>query len=386
MLLAFVIPASAKDALPAGGYKIVGYYIAWGPKRGYTPLDIRGNLLTHVNYAFANIRDGKVIVNDPQFEIDAENNFGKLLQLKKKYPHLRTLISIGGWTGSKNFSDVALTPDSRTRFADSAVDFIRRYGFDGVDIDWEFPVAGGDEGNVKRPEDKQNYTLLFQSLREKLDDAGKADDRTYLLTAAIGTNAQFLQNTEMAKVARILDFVNIMTYDFNGHWNRYSGHLAPLYEDPALQRADTAPQSSVSHIVDLTIDAGVPPAKLVLGMPFYGYSWKKCGAAHHGQNQDCEGKGQGTWEEGALDFSDIAERLVNKNGFVRYWNNAAKVPYLFNAETEEFVTYDDTESFDYKIKFLKSRGLAGAMFWEVTGDRKFILQKKAARNLNRVSR
>src|SRR6185312_10972532 len=139
--------------------------------------------------AFADIRQGQVAVADPDKEIRAWNNFGKLRQLKKSHPGLKTLISVGGWTHSKEFSNVALTPASRSKFANSAIAFIRKYGFDGVDIDWEFPVAEGDPGNTKRPEDKQNYTLLLQALRSKLDSAGLEDHKSYLLSTAIGTNA-----------------------------------------------------------------------------------------------------------------------------------------------------------------------------------------------------
>ncbi|MDF3036975.1 MAG: chiII, partial [Paucimonas sp.] len=352
--------ASAHDTSSQSDPKIVAYYIAWGPTRGYQATDMDGTLVTHINYAFADIRGGKIVVADPATEITKYDNFGKLRQLKKKHPHLKTLISVGGWSLSKEFSNVALTPATRARFADSGVAFVRKYGFDGVDIDWEFPVSGGAPGNAERPEDKQNYTLLMKALRDKLNAAGKKDRKHYLLTTAIGISPSFLPNTEMDKVAGIVDFVNIMTYDFSGPWSKYAGHLAPLHADPSIAR-DNAPQLSVSSAVDKTIEAGVPANKLVMGFPMYGYSWKNCGAANHGQHQDCGGKGQGTWEEGALDSSDIQARLVNKNGFTRYWNDVTKTPFVFNAETGEFVSYEDPESFDEKIKFLKSRQLAGAM-------------------------
>lgn len=378
MLSSIILNAWAGDAPGSPQYKIVAYYIAWGPERKYTPLDINGALITHLNYAFADIRHGEVAVADPDKEIRVWHNFAKLRQLKKAHPRLKTLISVGGWTHSKEFSNVALTPASRTKFANSAVAFIRKYGFDGVDIDWEYPVSDGDPGNVKRPEDKRNYTLLLQALRSRLDSAGLEDHASYLLSTAISTVPSFLDNTEMDKVARIVDYVNIMTYDFSGHWNAYAGHLAPLYADPAIARKDLPHQSSVSSAIDQTIDAGVPPEKLVMGMPFYGYSWKDCRSENHGQNQDCGGKGSGTWEDGTLTYSDIADRLVNKNGFVRYWNDVTKTPYLFNSQTKEFITYDDEESIAEKVKFLQANQLGGAMFWEITGDRKFALQKELA--------
>lgn len=363
-------------------YKIVGYYLARpDTNHPYAPDNIQATKLTHLNYAFAAIRNGEVALSDEMPVAQSEANLAMLTILKHSNPQLQTLISVGGWAGSQQFSNVALTTETRTRFANSAVTFVRQYGLDGVDIDWEFPVVGGMPGNAQRPEDKQNYTLLFKAVRTKLDIAGKREHRHYLLTAAIGNNRQFLTNTEMSKVARILDWVNIMTYDFNGHWNPYAGHHAPLYNDPKLTRDGVDGSSSVSAIVDLTLREGVPPRKLVLGVPFYGYSWKQCNAADHGQLQDCQGKGRGTWEEGVLDFSDIDSNLVNKNGFIRYWNDSIKAPYLFNAETGEFVSYDDIESLGYKMDYVKRHGLGGAMFWEISGDRNSVLQNKLAHDL-----
>jgi chitinase len=363
-------------------YKIVGYYLARPDlARKYTLDNIKASKLTHLNYAFAAIHNGEVAL-DAGIPIEqSKDDFAKLAKLKRSNSNLKILISIGGWGGSKEFSNVALTEDSRSKFADSAVVFIRNYGLDGVDIDWEYPVAGGDEGNIRRPEDKQNYTLLFQALRDKLNIAGKKDHHTYLLTTAMGSNQPFLENTEMNKVAAILDWANMMTYDFSGHWNKYAGHNAPLYSDPVLKHGDSSEKSSISAIVDLALKAGIPANKLVLGLPFYGYSWKQCGPANNGQLQDCQGNGRGTWEEGTLDFSDIDQNLVNKKGFVRYWNDTVKAPYLFNTDTGEFITYDDVESLDYKIKYLKAQGLGGAMFWEITGDRNFVLQNKLAHDL-----
>lgn len=385
--LALLIPKATCASDPTvlqkkPGYKVVGYFLARSDaNRRYTPDNIQADKLTHLNYAFAAIRNGQVALPENVPVAQSKADFARLVALKKSSPPLRTLISVGGWAGSQEFSNIALTATSRRRFAASALAFVRRYGFDGVDIDWEFPVAGGMEENARRAQDKQNYTRLFGALRKQLDMAGKRARRHYLLTAAIGNNRQFLDNTEMAKVVRFLDWANIMTYDFNGHWNQYAGHHAPLYGDPALKRDGVDESASIDTIVDLTLKAGVPPKKLVLGMPFYGYSWKQCGATDHGQLQDCQGKGRGTWEDGVLDFSDINDNLINKNGFIRYWNDTVKTPYLFNDRTGEFVSYDDAESLGYKVDYLKKRGLGGAMFWEISGDRDFVLQNRLAHDL-----
>jgi chitinase len=271
------------------------------------------------------------------------------------------------------------------KFAASGVAFVRRHGFDGIDIDWEFPVAGGMPANVKRPEDKQNFTLLLQALREQLDAAGREDGRRYLLTAAVGSTASFVANTEIAAVAGTLDWLNLMSYDMSGPWSRQSGHVAPLHHDPALAGPGVNPKHNVADAVDLFLAAGVPAAKMVLGVPFYGYIWKGCTAERHGQFQACEGPGRGTWEAGALDYSDIEAHFVGRNGFTRHWNEASGVPFLHNAATGEFVTYEDARSLRLKLRFMKQKQLAGVMFWQLGADRRQRLLDVLARDLRPAS-
>jgi chitinase len=360
--------------LAAEPAKLIAYYFpSETPGRAYAPADIPAAKLTHINYAFANVAGGEIVVGHPELDLEM---FAGLRELKQKHPHLKTLISVGGWSWSKDFSDAALTPESRERFAASGVAFVRQHGFDGIDIDWEFPVAGGMAGNTVRPEDKPNFTLLLQALREQLDAAGKTDGRSYLLTAALGAAHEHI---ETAKVAAQLDWLNLMAYDFSGTWDARSGHVAPLFADPAL--TPPKPQNNVAGLVDRFLAAGVPPRQIVLGFPFYGYVWKGCAAADHGQYQACEGPASGTWEAGALDYADIAKNRINRNGFSRYWNAAARSPWLFNPASGEFVSYEDPESLTHKLRFLKLRKLAGAMFWELGGDRQQALLDTLQREL-----
>ena len=387
-LLALVFAALCAPAAVSSAedrYKIVAYYLASPePARYFSPDKIPAAKLTHLNYAFANVQGGEIVVGNPALDTAGPNNFAKLRELKKKHPHLKTLIAVGGWVWSRNFSDAALTAESRARFADSGVAFIRQHGFDGIDVDWEFPVAGGMADNVRRPEDKRNFTLLLQALRDKLDAAGKADGRRYLLTAAVGNNKGALSNIEAVPVAATLDWLNVMAYDMNGTWNKYAAHLAPLHRDPGLTLAEADPHNNVADLIDLYLAAGVPSRKIVLGVPFYGYSWKNCGAPNDGEYQLCDGLGRGTWEEGVLDYSDIEATLVNKNGFKRHWNAAVKAPHVYNPQTGEFVTYEDRQSLKAKLHFLKQRKLGGAMFWELTGDRRHVLLNTLARELSRA--
>ncbi|MBV8656363.1 MAG: glycoside hydrolase family 18 protein [Burkholderiales bacterium] len=362
-------PQAPVEAAAVPAYRVVGYYAGWATaERQFPPARVDTHRLTHINYAFAVIADGVVALRAPKTD---PNNIAALQALKQSNPALKTLISIGGWADSKYFSDVAATAEARARFADSVVTFIQHYGFDGVDIDWEYPVAGGDAGNHARPEDRENYTLLLAALRHALDQAGQADGgRHYLLTSATGASTNWLANTDMREVSRVLDWVNLMSYDFSGNWNKVAGHVAPLFTDPAAKSDEAAPPSSVSAIVAQYEAAGVPANKITLGLAFYGYAWKGCKSDQRGEYQPCEAAGIGSWgEAGEVDFADIDHKLVDKAGFTRHWNAVTHTPYLFNPVTREFVTYEDATSMADKLTFIEQHHLGGAMAWELSSDR-----------------
>lgn len=411
-----------KTVNAAQDYKIVGYYASWAAYgRAYNVTDIDPNKMNVINYAFADIcwngihgnpdptgpnpvtwscqneqgqaisvPNGTIVLGDPW--IDTGKSFGddkwddpikgnlkQLWKLKEKNPNLKTVISVGGWTWSNRFSDVAATAATREVFANSAVDFIRKYKMDGVDLDWEYPVSGGLAGNSYRPEDKENHVLLLQAIREKLNAAGQADGKTYLLTIASGAGPTYIKNNNLGAIASIVDWINIMTYDFNGSWNTTTGHNAPLYYDPAASSsALTEPQNfNIDKAVTTYLSSGVPASKLVLGMPFYGRGWGGAPSSGNGQYQVSSGiSSTGTWEKGNYDFYDLEANYINKNGYTRYWNDVSKVPYLYNPTNQTYISYDDVESFGHKINYLKSKGLAGVMFWETSGDRNKTLTNK----------
>jgi chitinase len=364
-------------------YTVAGYYISWGAYgRNYTPRDIDATKLTHIIYAFANVDKGEVTLGDPAVD---PQNFAELRQLTSKNDRLKILIAVGGWAGSKHFSDVAATKGSRKRFADSAIVFLRSHGFDGIDLDWEYPVAGGREDNTRGPEDRENFTLLLQALRAALDTAGEADGKRYVLTIAAGGSEEYVANTELEKIAETVDWLGLMSYDFAGPWSKTSGHNAPLFADPANPSPD-APRNTVAAAVMRYLNAGVPPEKLLLGLSLYGRTWRGCDPRNDGEYQECSGPAKGTWEDGVLDYQDIAANYLTNETFVRHFNQAAKVPFLFGATSGQFISYDDAESFRDKVGFLKERRLGGAMYWEVTADREGSLLGLMARELLRGGR
>ena len=331
---------------------IIGYI--YSPNRPLVPKDVTAEKLTHINYAFANIKDGLMVegyAGDPE-------NYRILNSLKQRNPKLKILVSVGGWTWSGGFSDMALTPQSRKRFIESAVAFLERHRLDGLDIDWEYPGQKG-LNNTNRPEDKVNCTALLAETRAALDKAGKSAGKRYLLTMATGTNNSWIEHTEMDKVQASLDFVNLMTYDMAGDWDPVTAHHSPLFTNPASPKGQSSARS-----VDLFIAAGVPASKMVLGVPFYGKTWGEVPAADNGLYQP----GKPLAARLKTNFSDIKASLEGKDGFVRYWDDISKAPFLYNAGKRIFISYEDEQSIALKGSYVKDRGLAGIMFWEYNGD------------------
>ncbi len=334
--------------------KIVGYYAAWASYSGYLPDKLNPNKVTHLNYAFANISDDlKITMGYPDID---PGNFKKLRQLKQENASLKTLISVGGWTWSGKFSDLALTEESRNSFADSCVDFIVEHGFDGVDIDWEYPVSGGLSTNSKRPEDRQNFTLLLKVLREKLDARSAIDQRQYLLTIAGAAGSSFTSNTEISSYHQYLDYANIMTYDIHGTWDKYTDFNAPLY-----QNGDHSQQYkwSVDAGVEEWIAKGFPKEKIVLGIPFFGHIYNQVSNVNRGLYQ--------TYSDGrSITYGEIESKYLNKSEFTRYYHGESYVPWLFDGST--FISYEDEGSIEIKSQYVNTKGLGGAFVWELSQD------------------
>jgi chitinase len=317
------------------------------------PGEIAARKVTRINFAFTLIQDGKIVTEDPS---DAAN-LATLVALKKDNPALTVLISVGGWLGSGNFSDMALTHESRDVFIQSVLQFIERYQLDGLDIDWEYPGMIG-AGNKFRPEDKQNYTLVLAELRKQFDEEEKKLHRQLFLTIAAGASSEFLEHTEMDSVQKYVDTVNLMAYDYYEPGSGpITGNHAPLFSDPQDPKKISGDRSVHEYE-----RAGVPAAKIVLGVPFYGHVWGQVPDNNHGLFQP--GK---PVPNAFANYGNITSSMLN-NGFSRYWDAAAAVPYLYNPTKQIFVSYEDPESLAQKCKYVIDHRLAGVMFWEYKSD------------------
>jgi chitinase len=372
--------------------RIVAYFIEWGIYgRNYQPADMPLEKITHINYAFANIgADLRIAIGDPYAAIDnfypgdtwdqpyrgCYNQINNVL--RTQYPHIKTLISVGGWTWSGRFSDVALSSDSRAVFAASCVEFIRAYNFDGVDIDWEYPVCCGLGSNTYRLEDNANYTLLLQELRLQLDAAAAQDGRTYLLTIAAPAGYDKVANIDPAGIAAACDWINVMTYDFHGAWDlSQTGHQAALYPNPDDPSNDEiATLYNASAAIDLFLESGVQPSELVLGVPFYGRAWAGVGPANNGLFQAANSVPPGTWEDwssgdtGVNDYTEIMSFLAS-GLYALHRDEHSQVPWLYSPTQHggHFISFDDDVSMATKAQYVQDSDLGGIMLWEITGDR-----------------
>lgn len=336
-------------------YKLVGYVS--GSRMDVEESKIDANKLTHINYAFANIIDGKVVEGNAS----DEQKLKKLNELKQVNPDLKILISVGGWSWSGGFSDAALTPTSRELFAQSSVDFMLRHQLDGIDLDWEYPGLPG-AGNIHRPEDKENFTLLLALIRSKLNTLPSGEK--YLLTIASAASQQYLDNVDIVGIIKYLDFVNIMTYDFHGGWEPQTGHHTNLWPSEA---DSSSSKRSASIAVNEHLKAGIPSSQLVLGVAFYGRGWK-------GVTPNNQGLSQPAKEGFELSYKAAMDSLENGNGYERFWDESAKAAYLWNSEGATFITYEDEASLKSKMKFIKDKRLGGAMFWEYHADNGDLLE------------
>jgi len=375
VLTACAAPSPAPPSPAADAPKIVAYLASWGVRsKGTRIAELPGDRLTHLIYAFANVgADGMMALEDPCLDAgrcgsgsatSTGGNFAQLRALKERHPHLKVLVAVGGWTRSVNFSNAALTPESRQRFAQSGVErFLRGWPglFDGFDIDWEYPVFGGARENVTRPEDRQNFTLLLTELRRQLDAEGARDRRRYLLTAATAAGPRLVASLELDRVAPVLDWLNVMTYDY--HSGSAIAHFnAPLH----AAASDPTPFYNVDSTVALYLRGGVPARKIVIGVPFYGRAYGGVHGTNGGLFQPATPPPR-EWATG-LDYRQIAARNLTTQGFTRFWSSEARVPWLHNDSLGVFVSYDDAESIGLKAEYARERGLGGVMIWEIGGD------------------
>lgn len=347
----FACAPKEKEAVGAkSSYHVVGYVVGW---KTIKPKEIPAEKLTHINYAFAHVDSlGQIAPMEPRHQERDSLNFLKLQSLKARNKDLKILVSIGGWTHSKGFSDAVLTEAGRKKLTQSGIDYLIKHRLDGLDFDWEYPALQGDNNPV-RPEDRENFVLMLKNFREALDSLGQIHSTHYLTTIASGGFREYLKANDLAEAQKYLDFVNVMAYDFYTEGDSLTGHHANLFPSGAKGRsAETAIQEH--------LEFGVPAEKLVLGVPFYGRMWKGVLPKDNGLFQP------GIFKMG-LPYVQVFA-LSKNSSYQRLWDEKAQAPYLYSANDSTWITYEDPESLKSKVGFIREKGLAGVMFWEMSED------------------
>jgi chitinase len=359
-------------------YRVAGYFPQWGIY-DTSPYYVKNIVtsgsapqLTHVIYAFATITNNQCASSDTYADYQSvftaseavsgqadsgaagvlAGNFNQLKELKAAYPKLKVLISIGGGGLDPSIYSNAVTPANLNAFVTSCVNMyiqgnfasgVTQAGiFDGIDIDWEFPASSSDQ---------TNFLAMLQEFRTQLNTINPSLE----LSVASPAGSWAWQYMDLTDAQKSVDFFNVMTYDFDGPWSNTTGFVAPLYQaalDPNTgNNADAAIQAYITQL-------GVAPAKMNFGMPFYAYDWTGAATTNNGLFEP------GTADQNSYDYNYV----TTLNGFQAYRDSTTQAPWLFNAATGTFWTYDDPTSLAFKTDYAVKNQLGGVMFWELSGD------------------
>ncbi|XXG94683.1 hypothetical protein Hte_000940 [Hypoxylon texense] len=349
---------------PPGPFR--GFKNAVGVNSGYHPQELPVSELTHILYAFADIDlNGTVKSSDPAIDLDkryprdsisnrTSNVYGAIKQLyihKKKNRNLKTLLSIGGWNYSPKFAAVAASEATRHTFATTAVKLITDWGFDGIDIDWEFPAS-----DIER----DNFVKLLEACRNALDRHSLLNDVKYRFTISVASSATPANYAymDLAAMNKYVDTWHLMAYDYSGSWDTVSGHQANVFAYTSNNATTQKP--STDDAVKYYESNGIHPQKIIMGLPLYGRAFE--GTSGIGQNYS--GIGEGGPQAGVWYYKDLP-----KPGAVEIYDDVAKATYSYDASTKELISYDNVRSTTYKSQYLKWRNLGGAFFWEARGDK-----------------
>lgn len=328
----------------AGANKLGGYFRYWAQDE-YRPSDIPFENLTHIFHAFAwPEKDGSVSYPSGFFN-------SQLNSLAHQH-EVKILISLGGAVDSYGFSDMVADNNARANFIDNITALVRKYQYDGIDIDWEFPQSSIDRINLVK---------LASELRKKWDSIG----HSYLLTMAIPVDDWSGQWFQFDILKNSVDWFNAMTYDFHGSWTNHSGHNAPLYApSPSVDQCGSV-DDGIRYLLN---ERGLPPDKILLGLAFYGREFNTRGLYQSATGGDV-----------TYGYADIVS-LIGQ-GWNDHWDDVSKVPYLTNTAGTKLITYDDTLSIALKCRYALNNQLSGGMIWALghdqMGNRQPLLQKAA---------
>lgn len=406
--------------VPAGYHdrKVVGYFPNYAlnlpAHKNFSITDLQWDKLTHVQYAFAIADDttlelvpsspvedvesafegrefyhkGQKIEMDPT--LSYKGQFNLMNQMQKLYPDVTVLVSTGGWAASRTLWKVTDNEANMQKFADSAVTFIRKYGFDGIDIDFEFPSETSQSGNpadfdLSEPRRKgisERYTTFIKILRNTLDEAAAEDNTYYWLTSAVSASSWVLGGQTSSYFLDYLDFVSIMSYDYHGGWNNYVENQANLFADPADRETISMAIPTLGFNWSYNFYRGrVQSEKILMGVPYYTRGWSNVSGGVnglHGSSNTPASGNENIWGDfdknnaeipaGANPLWHVLNLMKTDSNYQKFWDPVGKVPYVWNSETKTFLTFEDEQSIQERINMVDDYNLGGVLIWVMHGD------------------
>ncbi|KPH95671.1 chitinase [Pseudoalteromonas porphyrae] len=391
---------------------LYGFIPICGPNESLKEIE-NGNSWRALEKACAGSSDFEVVIHDPWAAVqkalpgvDAKDpirgTYSQLMALKQRYPDLKILPSVGGWTLSDPFFSFT-EKANRDTFVASMEEFLRTWKFyDGIDIDWEFPGGDGPNPNLGDPvKDGPAYVALMKELREMLDRLEAETGRTYELSSAIGTGYDKIQDVDYQAASQYMDYIFAMTYDFFGGWNNVTGHQTGIYCGEHISAGECngtgvdengeprkGPAYTIDNAVQLLLAQNVPSKKIVVGTAMYGRGWEgvtpgNATIANNPMTAPGNGKltgtkAQGVWEAGVIDYKGIQAYMVGAsgngvNGFEVGYDEQAEAAYVWNRSTGKLITYDSPRSVIAKGQYVNQYNLGGLFAWEIDADNGDIL-------------
>ena len=345
LLLATALAAGSAEATEL---KVIGYVTD-----GETPAAVSPGKLDVINFAFATVDDsGRAVLTSPT----ASARLAELVALRQRQPKLQIVLSIGGW-GAGHFSEAVRDAEARQRFADSAIALLQQHQLDGLDIDWEYPTLG-DAGISHAPADRDNFSLMLELLRQRLDTLGEQDGHGHYLLTIAAAEGRFAQGLDLPRITAALDWINLMSYDFHGSLTPTTGHHAGLGPTRGAAEGDRYGQAAVEYF----LSHGVPAAKLNLGAAFYGRRFGDVKPERNGLLQPFASDG------GFISWSQIVRERLGQPGWEQHWDAEAQAPWLWNPQQHAFISYEDPRSLQAKAAYVREQGLGGIMYWDYRQD------------------
>ncbi|OOE80743.1 chitinase [Salinivibrio sp. ML198] len=400
--------------VPAGNltHILYGFIPICGPNESLGDIE-NGNSLRALELACQGSQDYEVVIHDPWAAIQKKlpgtpakdpigGTYAQMMALKQRYPDLKILPSVGGWTLSDPFYDFT-DKANRDVFVASMKEFLQTWKFyDGVDIDWEYPGGGGANPDLGNPDkDSQAYAALMRELRAMLDELEADTGREYQLTSAVGAGYDKIANVDYSASAPYMDYIFAMTYDFFGAWNNVTGHQTAIYCGSHMSADECdgtgvddngeprkGPAYTLDNGVQLLLESGVPPEKMVIGTAMYGRGWEgvfPANATDPSNPMTAPGNGpikgstaDGIWEAGVIDYKGIVKSMLGSagngiNGFQPGYDEQAEAAYVWNPDNGKLVTYDNQRSVKAKGQYVRNHNFAGLFAWEIDADNGDIL-------------